>query len=185
MDREAWSSDPEALLDAYAQGPEQLGEALAGLSEIELDLALSEDTWTIRQIVHHVVDGDDLWKTCTKAALGGRHDDPRAPGRAVFGLQWYWDRPQDEWAQTWAYATRAIGPSLALFEINRRHISQLLGQVPDAWTGCIVVRWPSGQEQEVTVGWVVEMQTRHVAGHVDDIVRIRQAHDLPPGRLGS
>jgi hypothetical protein len=94
-------------------------------------------------------------------------------------LHWYWDRPQDEWVENWAYATRAVEPSLSLFDANRRHIAQLLRQVPDAWAGCIVVRWPGGQEQEVTVSWVVEMQTRHVEAHIDDILNIRQAHDLP------
>jgi hypothetical protein len=153
-------------------------QALAGLSEADLDLALSEDRWTIRQIVHHITDGDDLWKICIKAALGSRRGEPRTPGPAVFGFPWYWDRPQDEWAEKWAYATRPIEPSLALLESNRCHVVQLLRQVPDAWTGCIIVRWPSGQEQEVTVAWVVEMQTRHVVGHLDDILAIRKAHGL-------
>jgi hypothetical protein len=178
MDGVAWSSQPGALLDGYVQGPERLVQALAELHDSDLDLALSEDTWSIRQIVHHIVDGDDLWKMCTKAALGGCPDAPGGPGRAVFGLHWYWDRPQDEWVERWAYATRAIKPSLALFEANRRHVTELLQTVPDAWTGCITVRWPSGQEQEVTVGWIVEMQTRHVVGHIDDILRIRIAHGL-------
>ncbi len=58
------------ILARYADGPTLLDSALAGLSETDLDLALSADSWSIRQIVHHLADGDDIWKICIKAALG-------------------------------------------------------------------------------------------------------------------
>jgi hypothetical protein len=38
-----------------------------------------------------VVDGDDIWKPCIKAALGNSD--------GLFSLQWYWEKPQTEWAQ--------------------------------------------------------------------------------------
>ncbi len=174
-----WSSDANDLLAAYARSPTALREALADVDDEALDLAPPDSGWTIRQIVHHVADGDDLWKTCIEAALSERGEDGGAVGRAVFGLQWYWDKPQDEWAEFWAYAEREIEPSLDLLEANRRRTVQLLRHVPEPLARCITVRWPSGREQEVTVAWVVEMQTRHVAGHIDDIQRIRDAYALP------
>ena len=102
----------ELILARYESGPARLREAVAGLSKTSLDVALDVETWTIRQIVHHVVDGDDIWKTCIKMALGN--------GKATFDLQWYWTLPQTAWAERWAYADRAIEPSLTLFEANRR-----------------------------------------------------------------
>ena len=51
---------PEAILTAFAAGPEDLDRALAGLSESDLDLARGPEKWTIRQIVHHIVDGDHM-----------------------------------------------------------------------------------------------------------------------------
>jgi hypothetical protein len=161
--------DPTAVLASYADGPVQLKTALAGLAETDLDVALDAETWTIRQIVHHIVDGDDIWKTCIKAALGTD---------AAFSLPWYWDIPQDMWVQHWNYAGRAIEPSLALFEANRRHIVQLLQQIPGAGKRRVVIRWPNGQEHETTVGWVVAMQAKHVADHVSDIRAIRETHGL-------
>ena len=95
-----------ATLAQYADGPAQLEAALIGLTESDLNLAQTTETWTIRQIVHHIVDGDDIWKTCIKAALGN--------SEGLFSLQWYWDRPQTEWAETWGYANRRIEPSLVL-----------------------------------------------------------------------
>jgi hypothetical protein len=178
MDALVKPSDFDTLLDTYARGPEMLAEILAGIEDVHLDLALSDDTWTVRQIVHHVVDGDDLWNTCIKAALGGCGRADSSAVRSVFGLQWYWDRPQNEWAEAWAYARRAVEPSLALFKANRCHTAQLLREVPNACRGCIVVRWPSGQEQQVTVGWVVEMQTRHLSDHIEEIRSICRAHGV-------
>jgi len=83
-------SDRDAIVARYAAGPGQLHAAIAGLSEEGLDVAERDNDWTIRQIVHHVADGDDLWKGFVKQAMG--HPGSR------FELQWYWDWPQTEWA---------------------------------------------------------------------------------------
>jgi hypothetical protein len=163
-------SDREAIMARYADGPNLLETAIAGLSEGELDVAESDDTWTIRQIVHHVADGDDIWKVFIKRAIGN------AGGK--FDLQWYWAMPQDEWVKSWAYVTRKIAPSLALFRASRGHIVQLLEHIPKVWERSLLVRWPNEEEQEVKVAWVVTMQAQHVVGHVDDIRRARQVHGV-------
>ncbi len=166
----AQTDDPTTILARYADGPAQLEAVIADLTDAELDLAQSDDSWTIRQIVHHVVDGDALWQVCVKAALGN--------SQGVFSLQWYWDVPQDTWVESRNYAGRAIEPSLALFHANRRHLVQLMEQIPDAWQGHIVIQWPNEQEEQVTVGWVIEMQTDHAVAHIEDIRLIRQTHNV-------
>jgi hypothetical protein len=160
----------DATLAQYADGPALLEAALGGLTEADLDLARTDDTWTIRQIVHHIVDGDDIWKTCIKAALGN--------SEGLFSLQWYWDRPQTEWAETWGYAHRSIGSSLALLHANRTHIEELVRQTPNAWEKSIRLKWPDTEEERIAIGDVLEMQARHVAGHINDIRMIRGAHDV-------
>ncbi len=160
----------KTLLAQYAEGPALLKSALAGLSESDLDLALTADSWSIRQIVHHLADGDDLWKICTKAALGNNE--------GLFSLQWYWDKPQMEWVESWKYSSRSIKSSLALLRANRQHIVDLVGQIPGGCEKSIRLRWPDGKEERVTVADVLEMQTRHVAGHIQDIQLIRQAHNI-------
>ena len=163
-------TDVHTLLTHYTKGPEQLEAALAGLEGIDLDVAKTPDSWTIRQIVHHIVDGDHLWNLCIKAALGD--------SRGLFSYLWYWEKPQDEWADNWEYARREIAPSLALFRANRQHISQLLQQAPDAWERYALVTLPDGEEKATPVWYVVEMQTQHVEGHIADIQAIRQQHNL-------
>ena len=160
----------EAIIAEYAEGPKRLEAAIAGLSEGELELAESDDSWTIRQIVHHVADGDDIWKVFIKRAIG-------KPG-GKFDLQWYWEMPQNEWAKSWAYASREVAPSLALFRANRGHIVQLLEHMPEVWEQSLLVRWSDEEEEEVKVAWVVKMQAQHVTGHVEDIRRTRLVHGV-------
>jgi uncharacterized damage-inducible protein DinB len=154
-----------SVVAGYAEGPAQLEQAIAGLQDADLDAPPVQGGWTIRQIVHHIADGDDLWKAGIKAALGNEEGE--------FTLEWYWTVPQDLWASRWAYAARPIDVSLALFKATRAHVIQLLTHVPDAWSRSITVRKPSGETARLTVGAVVEMQTDHLQHHVRRILAIR------------
>ena len=158
--------DPGGVLVRYAEGPGLLRAAIEGLTDAGLDMAPNAENWTIRHIVHHIVDGDHLWGIGIKAALGNCD--------ASFGFQWYWAMPQMQWAERWAYAQRDVGLSLALFEASRRHIVSLLQAAPDAWERTLLVQWPHREPERVTVGRIVEMQAGHAAGHVEDILKIRQ-----------
>jgi DinB family protein len=160
--------DPQTILSRFLNGPAKLKSAVAHLTEAQLDVAHDSGTWTIRQIAHHIVDGDDLWKTCIKAALGN--------SEAMFDLQWYWGKPQDEWAERWNYAGRAFEPSLALFVANRLHVEQLVQQIPGAWNRSIWIKWPHREAEQVTVGDIIAMQAHHALGHVHEIIAIRQTH---------
>ena len=99
------------ILELFKRGPAILENALSGLSDIELDYVSSNGGWSIRQIVHHLVDGDDLWKIYIKMALGN--------DQAEFNLKWYLALPQTEWANKWNYEKRSIDVSLTLFKAIR------------------------------------------------------------------
>jgi uncharacterized damage-inducible protein DinB len=158
------AADQRSLLSRYLRGPAVLEEAVADLRDVDLDAPPSRGGWTIRQIVHHVVDGDDLWKIGIKAALGNEEGE--------FSFEWYWQLPQDTWADRWGYAHRPLDASLALFRATRAHIAELLEQVPDGWSRSVSVRTPQGTER-VSVRAVIEMQADHLAHHVERIAAIR------------
>ncbi len=158
------------ILKQYAAGPALLDTALAGLCETELDLALSADSWTIRQIVHHIVDGDDIWKTCIKTALGN--------SEALFSLQWYTVRTQMEWSESWAYSRRGLASSLALYRANRNHIVDLLEHIPGACERSIRFGRSGKDEICITVFDVVELHVDHLTEHIETIKAIRQAHGV-------
>lgn len=158
--------DQDKIIELFKQGVSILENALAGLSNIELDYVPLKGGWTIRQIIHHIVDGDDIWKTCIKIALGNEQTE--------FTLQWYAALPQTEWAKRWNYNNRSINTSLALFRANRDHILQLLEYAPDGWSKSVQFRDSNGKVEVVPVGFVIKMQADHVVHHVKRILEIRK-----------
>src|SRR4030065_140866 len=124
----------QQILDRYTSGPEQLKSALLGLDDAQLDLTLSPESWSIRQLIHHIADGDYLWKEFLLRAAG----DPELE----FSLEWYWCLPQDDWVKRWSYAERDITPSIALLVANRQHTRDLLMQVPWLWRKRLLIPTP-------------------------------------------
>lgn len=162
----------DEILAQYANGPTLLDSALAGLTDPDLDLAPNVDSWSIRQIVHHVVDGDDIWKTCIKIALGN--------SEALFSLQWYTAKPQMEWSESWAYARRDLESSLALFRANRGHIVDLLEHIPGACEKSALLQRPGKEDIRITIFDVIELHVRHLADHIKDIRAILQTRGNNP-----
>jgi len=160
----------QQILDRYADGPRLVEATLRGLDNDQLDLKLFPDGWSIRQLVHHIADGDYLWKEFLLRAAG---DSER-----VFSLEWYWCLPQDEWVKRWSYAERDVSHSLELLKANRLHTLDLFNQLPWLWEKSLFIPTPLGGQERISVGEVVEMQSRHVEGHIEDIRRIRQVHGL-------
>ena len=163
--------DPDELIANYGNCPSQLEAAVIGLSELNLDIGKNAESWTIRETIHHIADGDDLWKLFIKRAIGNPN------GEYVF--DWYWQVPQDEWAKRWHYEDRSIEPSLAMFRANRNHIVQLLRHTPGAMEKSLRIHWPTKLgEQEVKVASIVEGQTQHVLGHIAEIGEFRSVHGV-------
>jgi hypothetical protein len=158
--------DREGAISRYREGPRLLELVVMGLDDAVLDTKPSRGGWTIRQIVHHIADGDDIWKMGVKMAMGNEG--------AEFALGWYSAFPQQTWGDRWAYDKRSLDASLSLFRASRGHVLQLLESVPDAWNRSVVIRTPKGEMERVPVGFVVQMQADHVFQHVERIRAILQ-----------
>lgn len=50
------AEEKAALMDEIEAAPARLRAAVAGLDDAQLDTPYREDGWTVRQVVHHVVD---------------------------------------------------------------------------------------------------------------------------------
>jgi uncharacterized damage-inducible protein DinB len=157
-------TNKDSVIARYIEGPAILERALTGLKETDLNTAPAKGKWTIRQIVHHIVDGDDIWKICIKQAIGNNQSE--------FSLDWYRALSQDTWADHWAYDQRPIGASLILLKAIRDHVVQLIEHVPDGWNRAVRFREPKGKIEIVPVGFIIEMQADHVVHHVKQIVAI-------------
>ncbi len=156
--------DRDGTISRYREGPKLLEQVVMGLCDAELDAKPSGGGWSVREIIHHIVDGDDIWKMGIKMALGN--------DCAEFALGWYWSFPQMTWADRWAYSQRSIGTSLSFLKATREHVLQLLACVPEAWTRSVVIRTPQGEVEKIPVGYVIEMQGNHLMQHLERIQAI-------------
>ena len=162
--------DHDHILNRHVECLNLLRESIHDLQGSELDASSKQNEWTIREIIHHLTDGDYIWKICIQRAL--------TESERPFHLKWYWEKDQVGWSHIWKYSSRKIEPSLALLEANRNHVIELLRKVPGSLSRTVIIKWPGGDQQEVTIAWVLDMQTNHVKGHVEEIRKIREVNEL-------
>lgn len=153
--------DRAGILARYREGPALLEAVVAGLSDDVLDFTPAAAGWTIREIVHHVADGDDLWKLGVKMALGANEPE--------FALGWYREEPQRTWGERWGYGSRPLDASLALLRAIRAHVLQLVEPEPKAWDRAVQFRDAEGRVERVAVGFVIAMQADHLHHHLQRI----------------
>ena len=157
----------EEIIARYAAGIQAVDEALAGLSEADLDLARAQDKWTIREIAHHIADAEDLWEIAIKSALGNCG--------CLFDASWY--IIGNGWAEPLHYATRPVDGASDLFKAIRHQILELLEHVPDPWAKYVLFHWANPDEaHKWTVGEIVTWQSRHALIHVEQILETREIH---------
>jgi uncharacterized damage-inducible protein DinB len=156
--------DHVGVLSRFREGPFVLEATVKCLSDGVLDFKPSRGGWTIREILHHVVDGDDLWKLAIKMAMGS--DD------VEFSLGWYWTMSQENWGDRWAYGSRSIGASLTLLKSTREHILQLLENAPGVWNRAVLLRKRDGQIERIPIGFILKMQGDHLFHHLTRIHEI-------------
>lgn len=170
MTEEKQKQKQEKDIGKYAEGVEQLAAALEGLSESDLDLSRAPGKWTIRQIVHHIADAEDIWKMCIKAALGN--------SGCRIDMNWY--IVDNKCAEPLDYAHRPITEAVELFNVTRRHVVELVNHLPGAWNRTFTVTW-SDQPMEgkiFTVDDVIRFQNLHFLRHIKQIRETRQEHRI-------
>ncbi|MGH9173711.1 MAG: DinB family protein [Vicinamibacterales bacterium] len=147
-------------LQHYAAGPAAPEALIATLGPSELDQSVAAGSWTAREIVHHIADGDDIWAVALKAAPGGQG--------LTFNQSWYDNH--NRWATTLDYANRPVEPALALLRARRAQVVELLRHLPDAWDSSILFRFDDDDlGQQVTTGQIIAMQVHHLTTHLDEI----------------
>lgn len=153
---------PEELVALYSKAPDELEAALSGLSEADLNLSRTANSWPIRFIVHHIADGESLHMFEMKLALA-------FPG-STFTRPW--DTINETVPIIFDYAGRSIASSLALYRAINTHITELAQHVPDAWERYVV----DEQGNKHTFESVLHGMTGHAFEHIDEILEIRRLH---------
>lgn len=113
--REIWIND-------LANLPNQLREAVFGLTDAQLDIPYRDGGWTIRQVVHHIADSHI--NSYTRFMLAATEDNPTI-------------RPYEEqlWAELPEAKTAPIEYSLAIIDaVHARLVLHLKNIKEDGWT---------------------------------------------------
>ena len=172
----AWPEEHEEQLALYAQGPDDLEAALAGLSREDLDQARPGGLWTIRQIVEHVVADDAHWTMCMQVALA-------RPGY-IDGHESFSRTRTRPWVEPGAGRDDAIAPLVSLLHANRTHMLAALHFLPDAWTRYLwFARGTEQEAQALTVGHMLWRQATHALEHIDEIRLARRQHKISVEQL--
>jgi len=149
----------------FAAGTQQLKDALAGMTDRELDFHPAPDAWSIRQIVHHLADDGDVYSFVLKRALA-------TPGVTIR----FEGFPGNEvWVDALAFDRRPISDDLALFEDHRREMANLAEYFIDAWDRDVIFRDSEGKElARVNVGGILAMMDGHLQEHLQTIRSLRE-----------
>lgn len=150
-------SDIRAALDRYAAGPAALADAVNGLSPAQLDALPIPGTWSIRQIVVHLLDSD----------LAATHRMRRIAAEDLPLIIAY---DETAFASRLAYDKADLPLVLRLFADNRRFTRDWLGTLPpDAFARAGV----HNQRGKVTLADIVRMYADHVDHHLAFILKKR------------
>lgn len=150
------------LIKEYSFAPEELAKVVSGLSDSELDKCRAPGKWTIRQIVHHIVDCEMNYFQYDRYALAN------TDSKFVFP-----DFDPNRWAENMEYQRRPIQLELRFFTLIREYITYLCHTLPDS-----LDRTLKHESGEFTVRQALEHDIAHARHHMKQIMETREVHRM-------
>lgn len=152
-----------SLIDLFESGGPRLRAAVAGLTDAELKSRIGPGTWSIHEIVIHLVDSDELAIDRMK--------------RIVIE-----DNPTQLYADETAYIEKLfpheqdLDDALTMFEIGRRQFARTLRKLPDSAFDRFGTHTKKGR---VTLGQMVQTYIDHVNDHMKFLLGKRERLGKP------
>lgn len=137
-------------IETFARGGEELREAVAGLSDAQLQTRCAPGKWSIQEVVVHLADSDAIAIDRMKRMLTE-------------------DNPTQLNADETAYNDRlfpheqSLDDALTLFELNRRQFARVLRKLPDEAFERIATHELGGPR---TLAQMIASYTEHLTHHV-------------------
>lgn len=157
--------DRAALLISYAQGPEQLRQAVAEVPADRLDVRPSPGAWTVREIVIHVAEAELHGYLRARYAMSQE-------GVTILPYD------QEAWTASFQGADQPLEEVLALFRLTRELLARQLRTLPEAQWGR-AVRHPE-LEAPLTLEALLARYENHLKVHLAQIARTARAAGTPP-----
>jgi hypothetical protein len=156
---ELGANERRAMIDTIAAAPARMREAVAGLSDTQLDTPYREGGWTVRQVIHHLPDSH--LNAYTRLKLAMTEEDPMI-------------RPYDEasWAGLADSQLTPIEVSLMLLEsLHARWVTLMRSMSENDFRRTLRHPEHSGV---LTLDWLVAMYAWHSRHHVAHITSLRE-----------
>jgi hypothetical protein len=151
------------MLDAYLDGPMQLGRCLTGMTAESLRARPVPGKWSTLEVVCHLVDSEQAW--CHRLKRVIVEDKPLLIGydetRFAAGLSYHEHDLEDE---------------LSLMDGMRRQMACILRSLADtAWSRTCI----HSERGLMTLSEMLEAEVEHVPHHITHILEKRKALRLP------
>ena len=154
--------NPTPLIDEYLAGPALLRQAVAGMTDEQLDAVPVAGQWSTRQVVAHLCDFEPIYADRIKRVI--------AEERPTF-----FGGDPDLFAASLAYDSRDVEQELTLIEAVRGQLAGILRSLPAdvfARTGI------HSEDGPRTIEQLLRAITGHIPHHVQFIEQKRQALGL-------
>jgi hypothetical protein len=152
------------LVDRYAAGAPALGESIAGLSRAELNAHPVPDTWSIQQIVLHLMDSDLIASDRMKRVIAEENPTLIGYDETAFSKRLFYDQ---------------LDAAMAcdVFRQNRLLTAAILRNLPaEAFSR----RGMHNERGAVTLGDLLETYVGHLDHHLKFIREKRRLLGKPP-----
>lgn len=139
-----------SLIEQYAAGPELLRKAAAGLSSQQLLAHPVPGTWSIQQIIMHLVDSDLVASDRMKRVIAEERP-------ALIGYD------ESKFAARLFYERQPVDEAISLFSLNRAFTARILRALPEESFARAGVHNERG---ELTLATLVSDYVDHLAHHL-------------------
>jgi uncharacterized damage-inducible protein DinB len=145
------------LIEQYARGGAKLAEALRGLSKPELNARPIPGTWSIQQIVIHLMDSDLIASDRMKRVIA--EENP-----TIIGFD------ETKFAEKLLYDEQSLEEAVTIFTLNRRNTAKILRGQPDS---AYQRKGTHNERGPVTLLQLLETYTQHLEHHLQFILKKR------------
>lgn len=154
---------PEAQIDLYLDGIEQLRSSVAGLTRDHIRARPIAGKWSTLEVVCHLVDSEQAWCHRFKRVIA--EDRPLTIGY-----------DQSLFTASLGYHDNELDDELMLFDCMRRQMGAILRRLPKAtWSRTCI----HSERGLMTLDEMLEAEIEHVPHHVKHIHDKRRALGLP------
>lgn len=145
------------VLERYTQDPDKVRQAIQGLTPAQLQAFPVPGTWSIQQIVVHLLESDLIASHRMKRIIA--EDNP--------ALQAY---DETRFAQSLFYEHEPLDEVLTMFALNRAQTARILRRLPDE---AFARRGTHNQRGELRLDQMVQDYVEHVDHHLKFVFQKR------------